>query len=93
MSSGLKKLLSFLFIALSITAVFFIAFSNEDLSNAFDAIRQMNFTWPQLLVLSQGTGIQNQRRARGECGADRFLLLQYHPQLRRRTADAGQLHA
>ena len=45
MSSGLKKLLSFLFIALSITVVFFIAFSNEDLSNAFDAIRQMNLTW------------------------------------------------
>ena len=44
MSSGLKKLLSFLFIALSITVVFFIAFSNEDLSNAFDAIRQMNLT-------------------------------------------------
>ena len=45
MSSGLKKLLSFLFIALSITAVFFIAFSNEDLSNAFDAIKQMNVVW------------------------------------------------
>ena len=42
MSSGLKKFLSFLFIALSITAVFFIAFSNEDLTNAWDAIKQMN---------------------------------------------------
>ena len=40
MSSGLKKLLSFLLIALSITAVFFIAFSNEDLANAWDAIKQ-----------------------------------------------------
>ena len=45
MSSGLKKLLSFLFIALSITAVFFIAFSNEDLTNAWDAIKQMNLVW------------------------------------------------
>ena len=45
MSSGLKKILSFLFIALSITVVFFIAFSNEDLTNAFDAIKQMNLTW------------------------------------------------
>ena len=45
MSSGLKKLLSFLFIALSITVVFFIAFSNQDLSNAFDAIKQMNIVW------------------------------------------------
>ena len=45
MSSGLKKLLSFLFIALSITAVFFIAFSNEDLTNAWDAIKQMHLLW------------------------------------------------
>ena len=45
MSTGLKKLLSFLFIALSIPAVFFIAFSNEDLTNAWDAIKQMNLLW------------------------------------------------
>jgi len=45
MSSGLKKFLSFLLIALSITAVFFIAFSNEDLTNAWDAIKQMNLLW------------------------------------------------
>ena len=45
MNSGLKKFLSFLFIALSITAVFFIAFSNEDLTNAWDAIKQMNLYW------------------------------------------------
>ena len=45
MSSGLKKLLSYMLIALSITAVFFIAFSNEDLTNAWDAIKQMNLLW------------------------------------------------
>ena len=45
MSSGLKKLLSFLFIALSITIVFSIAFSNEDLSNAWEAIQKMNLKW------------------------------------------------
>ena len=45
MSSGLKRFLSFLLIALSITAVFFIAFSNEDLTNAWDAIKQMNLFW------------------------------------------------
>ena len=45
MSSGLKKFLSFLLIAVSITAVFFIAFSNEDLTNAWDAIKQMNLLW------------------------------------------------
>ena len=45
MSSGLKRILSFLFIALCITAVFFIAFSNEDLTNAWDAFKQMNLIW------------------------------------------------
>lgn len=45
MSSGLKKLLSFLLIAFSITAVVFIAFSNQDLSNAWDAIQKMNLVW------------------------------------------------
>jgi len=45
MSSGLKKILSFLFIALTITIVFFIAFSNEDLSNAWEAIQKMNPIW------------------------------------------------
>ena len=45
MSSGLKKILSFLLIAISITAVFFIAFSNEDLTNAWDAIKQMKISW------------------------------------------------
>ena len=56
MSSGLKKLLSFLFIALSITAVFFIAFSNQDLTNAFEAIKQMNIVW-LLCILPAGWSI------------------------------------
>jgi len=34
MNPKLKRILSFLFIVLSITAVFFIAFSNQDLTNA-----------------------------------------------------------
>ena len=50
MSSGLKKLLSFLFVALSITAVFLIAFSNEDLTNAWDAIKQMHLLWLGCIV-------------------------------------------
>ena len=45
MSSGLKKLLSFLFIALSITAVFIIAFSDKALNNAWDAFKEMNIVW------------------------------------------------
>lgn len=45
MSSGMKKLLSILFIILSITVVFFIAFSNQDLTNAWDAISRMNLYW------------------------------------------------
>ena len=51
MSSGLKRFLSFLFITLSITAVFFIAFSNEDLTNAWDAIKQMNLLWLACIFL------------------------------------------
>lgn len=51
MSSGLKKLLSFLFIALTIAAVFFIAFSNQDLSNAWDAIQKMNLRWLGCILL------------------------------------------
>ncbi|MBQ6722314.1 MAG: flippase-like domain-containing protein, partial [Clostridia bacterium] len=45
MNPKLKRILSFLFIVLSITAVFFIAFSNQDLTNAWDAIKQMNVFW------------------------------------------------
>ena len=45
MSPKLKRIASFLFIVLSITAVFFIAFSNEDLTNAWDAIQKMNIGW------------------------------------------------
>jgi conserved hypothetical protein len=45
MSSRLKKILSGFLILLSIAAVFLIAFSNQDLTNAWDAIRQMNLGW------------------------------------------------
>ena len=45
MSPKLKRILSFLFIVLSITAVIFIAFSNEDLTNAWDAFKKMNYWW------------------------------------------------
>ena len=45
MSSKLKRILSFLFIVLSIAAVFFIAFSNTELKDAWKAIQQMNLGW------------------------------------------------
>ena len=45
MSSKLKKILSFLFIVLSVTVVLLIAFSNEDLSNAWEAISHMSLPW------------------------------------------------
>ena len=45
MSPKLKRILSFLFIVLSVTAVFFIAFSNEDLTDAWHAIQDMNIGW------------------------------------------------
>ena len=45
MSSKLKKILSFLFIVLSVTVVLVIAFSNEELTNAWEAISHMNLLW------------------------------------------------
>lgn len=45
MSPRLKRFLSFLFIALSITAVILIAFGSNDLSNIRNAFRQMNYWW------------------------------------------------
>ena len=45
MSAKLKKVLSFFFIAASITAVFFIAFSNTELQDAWSALKQMDLLW------------------------------------------------
>lgn len=45
MSKKLKKILSFLFIAASITVVFVIAFSNTELKDAWGAILQLDLWW------------------------------------------------
>ena len=45
MSEKLKKILSFLFIAASITVVFFIAFSNTELKDAWGAISRLDLWW------------------------------------------------
>ena len=45
MSAKLKKILSFLFIAASVTAVFFIAFSNAELKDAWGAIARLDLLW------------------------------------------------
>lgn len=45
MSVKLKKALSFLFIAASVTAVFFIAFSNTELKDAWGAIQKIDLWW------------------------------------------------
>ncbi len=45
MSEKLKKILSFLFIAASITVVFFIAFSNTELKDAWGAIAKLDLLW------------------------------------------------
>ena len=45
MSAKLKKVLSFLFIAASVTAVFFIAFSNTELKDAWGAIARLDLLW------------------------------------------------
>ena len=49
MSPKLRKILSFLFITLSVVAVFCIAFANEELSDAWSALRHLDTHW--LLVL------------------------------------------
>ena len=45
MTEKLKKTLSFLFIAVSVTAVFFIAFSNTELKDAWGAIQKLDLWW------------------------------------------------
>ena len=45
MSAKLKKFLSFFFIAASVTAVFFIAFSNTELKDAWGAIAKLDLWW------------------------------------------------
>ena len=45
MDPKLKKLLSTLFILLSVAAVFCIAFANPELQNAWDALRSLNVRW------------------------------------------------
>ena len=45
MSTKLKKILSFFFIAASVTAVFFIAFSNTELKDAWGAIATLDMWW------------------------------------------------
>ncbi len=45
MTAKLKKAMSFLFIAVSVTVVFFIAFSNTELKDAWGAIRKLDLWW------------------------------------------------
>ena len=45
MDPKLKKILSALFIVLSVAAVFCIAFGNRELSNAWDALRSLDAGW------------------------------------------------
>ena len=45
MSPKAKKVLSALFITLSVAAVFIIAFSNPEMHNAWDAIRSLDLLW------------------------------------------------
>lgn len=45
MKLDVKKIGSFLFIVLSVAAVFFIAFGNNELENALEAMHEMDFRW------------------------------------------------
>jgi len=45
MKPGVKRILSFLFIVLSIAVVFILAFSNKELSSAWDTIGKLDLRW------------------------------------------------
>jgi len=51
MSPKLKRIVSFLFIVLCMAAVFYIAFSNTDLKDAWEAINQIKIGWLGALFL------------------------------------------
>jgi len=51
MSPKLKKILSFLFIVLSVSAVLIIAFSNKEMGNAWEAISKLSLPWLGGLLL------------------------------------------
>lgn len=72
MSPKLKKILSFLFILLSVSAVIIIAFSNQEMGNAWEAISRLSLPWVAGLllcwftyVLFEAMGTWNCLRSRG----------------------------
>ena len=54
MKLDVKKIGSFLFIVISIAAVFFIAFGNKELKSALDAIQEMDLRWVAGVFLCWG---------------------------------------
>ena len=54
MNSKLKGILSALVIVLSISIVIIVAFSNKELGNAWDTIRQMDLIWLAGLYRMEG---------------------------------------
>ena len=72
MHPNLKKILSFLFILLSVSAVLIIAFSNPEMGNAWDAISRLDLPWVGGLLLCwfvyvffEATGTWSCLRSRG----------------------------
>ncbi len=72
MSPKVKKILSFLFILLSVSVVVIIAFSNQEMGNAWEALSRLNVLWIAGLVgcwlvfaLFEATGTWNCLRSRG----------------------------
>jgi len=54
MKPGVKRLLSFLFIAASIGVVIWIAFSNQELENAWEAMGRLDLKWVAAALLCWG---------------------------------------
>ena len=72
MSPKLKKILSFLFILISVLAVLIIAFSNPELGNAWDALSRLHVAWIggllacwAVYVLFEAMGTWNCLQSRG----------------------------
>ena len=102
-----RRIFSFLFIAATLGLIVFIAFSNSDLTNAWEALFTLKTEWLlcaflgwfgymffDMLGLYYFLRKQKYPISLGVCHlyhAAWLLLLQHHPRLQRRAADAGVL--
>ena len=75
MSPKIKKILSFLFIVLSVSAVVIIAFSNKEMGNAWDAISRLSLPWLAGLLLCWFTYVLFEAAGTWSCLRSRGYVL------------------